>query len=232
MRTLHALFSAALLAVTASAANAAAIVDIQFSNSAGSAQSGAAVIGSTGDTWNTFTTGNSGSGSLVNTADVATGISLSFSANTFWEGDAGYTQFTNTPYASLMQGYLVGYYQNPNIDLVFTGLTAGKEYGFWVYTQGDDNSNGRSISLTANGGAAQVATQTNAATFELDNNYVYLTAFADKSGTVDISGQDLNGEANIDGVQLTAVPEPSSLVLLMAGFAFLAGAVMRKSRAR
>jgi len=232
MRSTTALFCAALLAV-ASAAHGKALIDVQFSNGASHAQSGAAVIGASGDAWNNFTTGAAGSGSLVDTTNGASGVSLTFSANNFWEADSSYTRFTGLPDANLMQGYLVGYGGQADIALAFSGLTAGQEYGFWVYTQGDDNSRGRSISLSANGGAGVVATQTNASSFVLGDNYVYLTAFADQNGDIDLLGHDLNGEANINGVQLMAVPEPSAMVLLMAGAMFLAGAaVRRKNRNR
>jgi hypothetical protein len=231
MRSSISLFCAALLAA-ASAAHAASLIDVQFSNGASPAQSGAAVVGASGDTWNNFVTGHAGSGSLVDTTNTASGVSLSFSANNFWESDPAYFRFAGQPAANLMQGYLVGYGGQSDIALSFTGLTAGQEYSFWVYTQGDDNSRGRSISLSANGGAAAIATQTNAGSFMLGDNYVYLTAVADPDGDVEIFGRDLVGEANINGVQLMAVPEPSEIVLLMAGGLLLAGAAVRRKRAR
>ena len=233
MRSTTSLLCAALLAV-ASAAQAAPLIDVQFSNGASHAQTGAAVVGTGGDTWNNFVTGQAGGGSLVDTTNTASGVSLSFAASNFWESDPSYFRFAGQPDANLMQGYLVGYAGQPDIALSFSGLTAGQEYGFWIYTQGDDNSRGRSISLSANGGAAAIATQTNTGSFMPGDNVVYLTAVADRSGDVDILGHDLVGEANINGVQLTAiaVPEPSGIVLLMAGGLLLAGVAVRRNRAR
>ena len=231
MRFSTQLLGAALLAA-ASATHATSLVDVQFSNDASHTQSGAAVVGNNGDTWNNFTSGHAGSGSLVDVAGGASGVSLSFSASNFWEADPSYFQFAGQSDANLMQGYLVGYAGQPDITLNFTGLAAGHAYGFWVYTQGDDNSRGRSIGLSANGGASAVATQTNTDGFVLGDNYVYLTAVADGAGDITLLGHDLNGEANIDGVQLMAVPEPSELVLLMAGGMFVAGLVVRRKRAR
>ena len=95
----------AVLATGASAANGASVVDVQFSRDPGLQQTGAAVIGSAGDTWNDFL-GNVGSGSLVDASGAASGISLSFSAALVYESDPNFTQFTGTPYANLMQGYL------------------------------------------------------------------------------------------------------------------------------
>jgi hypothetical protein len=222
---------AAALLVTATSAASAAAIDVQFSRDPGYQQTGAAVVGSAGDVWNNFL-GNASSGSLVDTAGAASGVSLSFSAALVYESNPVDTQFTGTPYANLMQGYLYGFTDTSATDLKFSGLTAGEEYGFWVYTQGDDNSRGRSISLTANGGSTQVSTQTNASSFVLGDNYVYLTATANAGGVVDLVGRDLVAEGNINGVQVMAVPEPSTVVLMMAGFAFLAGAVVRRSRVR
>ena len=236
MRTLKTLaavsFLAAVLATGASAANAATVVDVQFSRDAGLQQTGAAVIGSAGDTWNDFL-GNVGSGSLVDATGAASGISLSFSAALVYESDPGFTAFTGTPWANLMQGYLVDYDWSNGIDLKFSGLVPGQAYGFWIYTQGDNNSDQRQLNLSANGGAVQLAQQASGDnTFVLGRNYTYLTSFADSDGVVDIFARDLNGEANINGVQLMAVPESSSLALMLAGFVFFGGAVLRKSRAR
>ena len=231
MRSTFKLSVAALLAA-AGIAQATPLIDVQFSSDASHAQSGGAVIGFGGDTWNNLTSGHAGSGSLVDTTGAASGVSLSFDANNFWESDPSYFQFAGQADANLMQGYLVGYGGQPDISLSFTGLVPGQAYGFWVYTQGDDNSNGRSIGVSANGGAAAVATQTNTGHFVDGNNYVYLTAFADGAGDVTLLGHDLNGEANIDGVQVMAVPEPSELVLMMAGAMLLAGFVVRRNRGR
>jgi hypothetical protein len=232
MRLLNTLSAAVLLALAASTAGAASLIDVQFSNDTSHAQTGAAVTGKAGDTWNNFTTGHAGSGSLLDTSGAATGVSLSFMAGTFWESDAGYTKFTGTPDADLMQGYLVGYTGDTGIELTLSGLTAGHEYGFWVYTQGDNNSKDRSISIVANGGTPVVSTQSLGSTFVQGDNYVYFTTFADSHGDLDITGLSLAGEANINGFQLTAVPEPSEMVLMSAGLAFLAGAAVRRSRVR
>ena len=235
MRTLKTLATiaslAAVLATGTSAANAAAVVDVQFSRDPGLQQTGAAVIGNAGDTWNDFL-GNTGSSSLLDTSGAASGVSLSFSAALVYESDPGFTQFTGTPWANLMQGYLVGSSDSPTIDLKFTGLVAGQAYGFWIYTQGDNNSGNRQLGMSANGGPTQVATQADDSTFVLGNNYTYLTSFADSNGVVDITANNLYGEANINGVQLMAVPETSSLALMLAGFMFVGGAALRKSRTR
>ena len=230
MRLLSAV-TAALLLTAVSAASASSVIDVQFSAGSGHAQTGAAVVGYTGDVWNDFTTGTLANQFLVNTSGTQSGVTLSFSSAQSYESDVSYTQFTGTPYANLMQGYLVDR-GTPDLDLTFGGLAAGQAYGFYIYTQGDDNSKNRSIGISANGGAQVSSTQSNIGTFVEGDNYLYIVATANSHGVIDLEGRDLNGEGNINGVQLLAVPEPSSVVLLMAGLMFLGGAAVRKSRAR
>ena len=221
----------ALLATLASAAQASTI-DVQFSRDPGLVQSGAAFVGQTGDQWNDLL-GNIGGGSLFDTTGAATGVSLSYSAALVYESDPSYTQFTGTPYANLMQGYLVDFINSPGIDLKFSGLTPGQGYGFWIYTQGDNNSGNRQISLSANGGPVTVNTQADDDHFVGGHNMAYIVTVADANGVVDIIGRDINGEANINGVQFMPVPEPTNALLLMAGALLLAGtAVRRRTRAR
>jgi len=171
MRLLSAV-TAALLLTAVSAASASSAIDVQFSSGSGHAQTGAAVIGQANDVWNDFTTGTLADQFLVNTSGAQSGVTLSFSSAQSYESDASYTRFTGTPYANLMQGYLVDR-GNPDLALTFGGLAAGQEYGFYIYTQGDDNSKNRSIGISANGGAQVSSTQSNIGTFVEGDNYLY-----------------------------------------------------------
>jgi len=231
MRLLNSIVSTAagaLLMAAATAASAAgALVDAQFSAYSGEQQSGAAVLGSAGDYWNDFIGSASGSGALLTTTGDNSGISLSFSSALLYRSEADFTRFTSTPYQSLMNDYLVAY-ESSDIELKLSGLATNQDYGFVIYTQGDDNSVGRQISLTANGTTTVIATQTNTNSFTLGNNYVYFVTRADAQGDVDIIGHDLVGEANINGFQLMPVPEPSTAALAVAGLLFVAGAALRK----
>jgi len=219
-----------LLANATTACAGSNLVDVQFSNYYGAQQTGAAVQGTAGDYWNDFIGSGTGSGALLTTSGDASGINLSFSSALVYSSAWNYTQFTFTPYDHLMNGYLVGN-ASTDINLTFTGLTANQLYGFWIYTQGDDNSAGRQISLTTDGGASAVATQTNTNSLTLGDNYVYIVSRANAFGAIDIVGHDLNGEANVNGVQLMTVPEPATLPLLAAGLVFVA-AVARRKRSR
>jgi len=233
MRLLNPIVSAiagVLLMANATTAASASLVDVQFSNYYGEQQTGAGVKGAAADYWNDFVGSATASGALQTVSGDASGIDLSFSSALVYSSAWNYTQFTGTPYDHLMKGYLVGN-ANADIDLKFTGLLANQLYGFWIYTQGDDNSAGRQISLTATDGASAVATQTNSNSLALGDNYVYIVSRADAFGSIDIIGHDLAGEANINGLQLMAVPEPATLPLLAAGLA-LVGAAARRKRAR
>ncbi|HEY9027728.1 MAG TPA: PEP-CTERM sorting domain-containing protein [Burkholderiaceae bacterium] len=226
LRSLATVSALALLATLGSAAQAAGI-NVQFSRDPGLQQTGAAFVGQAGDHWNDFL-GNAGGGALLDTAGAATGVSLSFSAALVYESDPGYTKFTGTPYANLMQGYLVDFMDSPGIDLKFSGLTPGQEYGFWVYTQGDNNSGNRRISLSANGGTAVVNHQADDDVFVAGHNLAYIVSYANAFGVVDLVGRDIYGEANINGVQFMPVPEPTTAPLLVAGVLFVAGTLLRR----
>ena len=235
MRFPNSILSAAagiVLATAASAASASA-VDVQFSNGAVAAQSGAAVTGGAGDVWNNVTGGTGSGVALVSTSGAASGVSLSFSSDQVYESDASYTQFTGTPYESLMRGYLVDR-GTTGIALTFSGLVAGQSYGLYIYTQGDDNSANRSIGLSVNGAAAQSTTQSNASTFIAGDNYLYLTTTANAKGQIIVDGDELSGEGNINGVQLLtiAVPEPGTIALVLAGILIVGTVTRRKSRGR
>jgi len=209
------------LLFSASAASAT-VIDVQFSASSPSQQQiGAAVIGAAGDYWNYFN-GASGAGKLVDTSQAATGISLTFAADGAYTANSANTAFTNTPYANLEQGIL--YTSGSGIKLTLTGLSAGQQYSLYFYTQGDNNSAGRSSTVDVNG-LSEVSTQTNASTFIQGNNYLVFSGAADSLGDLSIGVSNRVGEADVNGFQLAPVivPEPASFALVGAGLAVLGG---------
>ena len=188
-------------------------------------QSGAAVAGATGDQWNDFATDNTSDQALVAVNGAATGVTLGFSATGTYTAATDYDAFTGTPWANLMEGYLVN-----NVQILLSGLVPGQTYDFYVYTQGDDNSAGRGVTFDVNGADPQTASQTNADNFILNNNYVYLQGVADVSGDIAINETGDSGEADVNGFQLVGVnvPEPSALGILAAGL--LALGMLRRDR--
>jgi hypothetical protein len=211
-------------------AQAAAAVDIQFSGTP--AQTGAAVIGSRGDFWNEFDGGSLSNQSLLTTAGGASGLELSFSSDQSYTSDPSYDAFSGTPYASLMRTYLVGRVGSNDIGIDLSGFSAGHAYGFYVYTQGDDNSARRSIGISANGMLEATTTQSNAGGFIVGDNYTYFQAVADSAGDIDLSGPVLAGAGNINGLQIVSgVPETSSTWMLAAGLAALGASRLRRRAA-
>ncbi|HTW73063.1 MAG TPA: hypothetical protein VME47_24515, partial [Acetobacteraceae bacterium] len=169
----------------------AELIDVQFSgvfslpcncSHVNPSQSGAAVVGEAGDQWNDFAASSASDQVLLTVNGAATGVTLSFSsASRPYTAEADYDAFTGTPWANLMQGYLVN-----DIQISLSGLIPDATYGFYVYDQGDDNSPGRAVTFDINGSDPQTAAQTNASSFILNNNYVYLQGVAGTSGDITI----------------------------------------------
>jgi hypothetical protein len=205
-------------------------------NTAGSitntlAQIGPAVIGSGGDIWNlvspaTSPFNSSGSASaLRNTSGTATTDSVSWT--TTGEFTRGLPQdpvaFDSTPYENLMSGYL---FESGTGTITIGGLVAGEEYALYLYTQGDVNATGRRTTFTVNGGSpfttSPGSNSTN--TFISGQNYVLFDVAANASGNISVVYSKNAGEADVNGFQLTAVPEPSTVIplLTLLAVAFLA----------
>jgi len=208
-----------VLLLSASAASATAI-DVQFDATASQRQTGAAVIGAAGDYWN-YSSAASGTNSLVDTSQAATGVSVTFAASGVYRSTNGAFTVSGSPYANLMQGYLYAS-GTSTITLTLKGLAAGQGYSLDFYTQGDASSSGHSSAVTVNGVTA-TSTQTNAGTFIQGNNYLVFSGAADALGYVSIGVMAKNGEADVNGFQLvtTVVPEPSTLALVGAALASL-----------
>jgi hypothetical protein len=188
------------------------LIDVQFSGTfsycttcaqSNPPQSGAALVGKAGDKWNDFHTTSVSGAPLVDASGASTGVTLSFSSFGAYTADPSYDPFTGSLDANLIQGYL---YSGGSINITLSGLTPNQSYTLYVYTQGDNNSPGRSIAISANG-TTQSATQSNAHNFILNNNYVAETVTADGSGNIRIQGVTLAGEGDINGLQLVSGPQ-------------------------
>ena len=225
---------ASMLALGSSAH--AALVDVQFlgnnNDFIGTPYTGPAVTGTTGDYWNA-TSADSASMALNGVDNAASGISLTFTSYHQWGNiDSG---FAAGSYANLMAGYLCAV-EPTTYHVAFSGLAPSASYNLYIYTQGDGGGDGRELDVSVNGAADVITSPGNAllGTFVEGTNYLHLTGTADPSGVVDIAYSSVltinggTGEADINGVQLVTVPEPSSLALFGVG----ALACMRRSRRR
>jgi PEP-CTERM motif len=196
--------------------------------------SGKAVIGAPGDTWNYL---NNGSGTI---ADCANAINASTGVTLTWDSSLGVLPNGSTggTYADLMYGYLANTTDSAKY-ITFGGLTAGTSYDVYIYTQALNPPDTRKLSVTVNGVTkATTSSAPNTLTdFSLDQNYLEITAKADNSGQLAIAYTPgtlgIGSEANINALQLTptAVPEPSTYLLLCLSLGVVGFARKRMSRA-
>ena len=231
--TLPLCFVATVLVLPISSVARAALIDVQFvspggsgaNGTTGTAFSGAALTGAAGDEWNQLSAA-SGSSALLASDGSSSGISLSYSATVAY-GLASYQQqFLSTPYANLMQSFLVSHNGEAPMTLAFQGLTPGEAFSLYLYGQSASTSYGETVTVN---GAVQTALQTNASTFIANDNYVLFQGVADSSGMISIS--DVTpaglGEADLNGMQLltASIPEPGTIALF--GFGLVGLTTMR-----
>jgi hypothetical protein len=217
----------------ASASQAQVIVDVQFNGFPGEDNnySGAAMVGAAGDYWNNL--GPNGAGVALNDpANAASGLSLTWTSNggaTVAEAFVG-NGFYSTSYRNLMEGYI--YKPTPGTaQITLSGLAPSTDYSLYLYSEGDSGSTGRRLGVSVNGGATTTtsAAVASAGTFIEGQNYLKLNAASDVTGKLDIAYSFAVGEANINGFQVSAVPEPASTMLAME--ALLGGlALWRRSK--
>jgi len=224
----------ALTLAFASAAQAAVIVDVQFNGTPGlgNNHSGDAVVGEDGDFWNNL--GASGTGvALNNPANAASGLALTWnSGGAFTTWSISYANgFHSTDYGKLMDGYL--FQSNPAGSLItLSGLSPSTGFTLYLYSEGESGSSGRRLSINANGVTA-TTTPANytVGTFIENQNYLRLNVNSDSSGILNIAYSGAVGEANVNGFQLTSVPEPASMTIVVAS-ALIGLALWRRSRTR
>lgn len=212
----------------------AQLIDIQFLGVNGT-QSGAAVIGAAGDTWNRYNGVAQQHLSLVNSANAATGVLLSYGAPNGWGSSKNAVtntdnSFFSTDYRNLFSGYngsQVGGVGTTTI-LTFSGLTAG-DYDLIIYSQTGKNTTS-TLNFTANGVTGSATTNGTLSTLTKGANYQDVIVHVTNSGILAIS---FNGTSEVNGIQLRgpgAVPEPATVVLLGFG-GMLVAFRLRKSNA-
>lgn len=179
--------------------------------------SGAAVLGAAGDQWNRVLGSFSGTTqspvALVDSTGVPSGVTLTFSSavrsfDAFFNNDKPlFTPIEN----NLMRDYMF-VPQSQSATLTLGGLTAGGSYRLILYSS--SNEPNRATDFTVNMETKRV-TQAAASSFIEGVNYADFSAAADGSGNLSFSfvGVGLDSESALNGFQIQAIPEPSSLAM-------------------
>lgn len=215
-----------------SASQAQVIVDVQFNLTPNGANnySGAAVVGTAGDFWNNLG-GNGTDVPLNNPANTGSGLSLTWASNGAATAPVeNGNGFYSTSYRNLMEGYLYKFTPG-TANITLSGLAPSTDYSLYLYTQGDIGANNRRLSVSVNGGPTTTtsASVASASTFIEGQNYLKLSVTSDLAGKLDMSYSFASGEANINGFQVSAVPEPAS-TMLVVGAALGGLALWRRSK--
>ncbi len=198
---------------------------------------GSAVIGSTGDIWNQFPQDVT-SGSLNDAANTPGLVAFSTSTSSMGGGNfnGGFSN-VNRGVANLMEGYLYNTSPTNPEHFSFTGLSPNTAYELYVYTQGDKDATGRKTSVSVDNGLSWTTTNAGdgtASTFILGQNYLIVNPVTDGTGSMDIQWKAGSVEADINALQLlgtsTAVPEPSTYLLLCLSLGAVGFARKRLSR--
>lgn len=241
----YSFFLSALSGVTAPHVASAKLLNINFGVDAPTAQ----LAGGTGVlTWNLlkedpivshFPDQDSISG-LLDSTGAATSVSFR------WD-NLGYDSITNSPFAvspcvdcasyeALMKSYIYSD-QGETLSMGFSGLAAGT-YDMYVYSQGDSTGQILDMSVVSSGGTLHKVTNPSddtLNTLSVDQNYLLFSGIVvGNDGNIGLSFhgdpgavEDL-GFGVINGIQLTPVPEPSTMLLLGVGSVILGTGAWRR----
>ncbi len=199
--------------------------------------SGTALAPGSGTIW-TNITATGGPVSLLDTQGNASAVTLQLSGFSFWYGGGSYSGGPlATTYANLMFDYAyVGIAGIQGTGTVrFENLNPGTTYNLHLYSQGDSIDQGGRFTLTTYGAADQTALNIGTSDFsafsEGNNFVVFRNVRADSSGVLQlqIASNLLSSYGALNGLQLTAGPEPSTYAAL-AGAAALGFAFWRRRR--
>ncbi|WP_243359753.1 hypothetical protein [Fundidesulfovibrio terrae] len=165
---------------------------------------------------------------LTNAAGGSSSVTLSYTTpNSFIDVSNLSAIFNGTPQRNLMTSYLFADsnrngsptgHDGPG-TVVFGGLTPNAYYETLVYSAADEIGRGTTFSV---GGVTQTVTPNGSTTFSVNNNFADFISRADVGGNISISmsaaGTGGFPEANLNGIQLRAIPQVDSHKLVNVQF--------------
>ena len=198
---------------------------------AGSAVTGAAgVLGSSH--WNNLEAANGSADNLVDQLGLATSASVSWVSNNTWASQGRSEDNNSAPEGNdrnLMTGYLDTNGTDPN-SVTVSGLPFDGEYDVIVYTKGGVIGRGGEYTI-----GDQTISHVDAAPFSgtfvegAEGDYIKFSGVS--GGEFTLSGLPTVGNpprAPINGIEITTVPEPSTVVLMGLGLLSLVSIRRRK----
>ena len=224
-------------------------VDFQATGYGGAATfSGQGGIAATGDTWNavspdavsptavtsvadhpewggcavnfnSFTANN-----LVDSTGAATGVSVTVGAGQIWqEYTPGNIATTNAK--NLLRDYLA--INSSGMTVAINGLIAGGKYDLALYAEGDVLA--RTTTFSANGKSGSNTGLDVEHTLTQGVDYVLLSGVvADNTGAINIAATPVGVASAFNGLQISSVPEPSTIVSLGMGLLSLLAYAWKK----
>ena len=241
-RALCGVISAVAILLAAEGASAKVIpstglINVDFNTSSSPTYTGPAVLGIAGDKWNSINGLSTLGGpfNLVDSANNATALTLSYSNTKGFFNAGNSIAYTGTE-IDLMGDYM---YVNGGgtATVSLSGLTPNGRYNLVLYSIGNGAGN-LDTDFTV-GGVTKVANnpQGNTVGFVENQDYVRFVTSADLLGKISIDfigtlGNTGNRAGNLNGLQLSTVPEASTLVLSLAGCAGMGLVALRKKLRR
>ncbi len=175
----------------------AGLVNVSFGNK-GAAYEGKAVAGADGDKWNAPDGDRGEKIKLVDAKEKVTDVTLTFAATGTWDAeDAG---FVGTNWEKLLRHYI---FANEPQSIALSGLTPGAKYDVIVYSA--SNTDGRKTKISIGDDAKTTTYSMEKKELADGVNYAKLTASADADGTLTVKFEGVDGEGNVNGLQIMPV---------------------------
>ncbi len=206
MRKITSILSVAFLILCAAAPVQAkfdaGLVNVSFGNK-DSVPSGKAVVGADNDKWNPMDGASGSKVALTDAKGEKTDVTVTYEATGTWNAEDG--GFAGTPYADLLTHYL---HSVEASKVTLSGLTPKATYDLVVYSA--SNSDGRKTKFTVDKDSKTTVYAMDNKELTAEVNYARFTATADADGNLEFTFEGVDGEGNLNALQLTpkAAAEP------------------------